>query len=463
MSQLELAAAAAAGSALTALVCGCASQSAPAAAADGVGAGAGADGAADGSEAEAPQPSAGAGPGGWDGVNAAYVDPKTGATYPLDKPRWCGDGRHGEPVPLLLTPLRGITRAQIDTRRRSLWRYAASFPLACADPISLGEGCTPLVPVSFGSAGATVHFKLEWFNPTNSFKDRGTSVMLSLLRQQGVTDVLEDSSGNGGASVACYAAAGKINAVIMSPASTSPAKTVQMRAHGAKVELIPGSRQDTADAAVAAHGRDGGSLFYASHNWHPFFLHGTKTLAYELWEDLGFRAPDNVIIPTGAGSNVIGCDLGFSELRSSGEIDALPRLFVVQPLACSPIATAVLEAVGADDGKPTPAAWNSPAPTMAEGTKIEKPIRVAECVMAVRASRGGAVRVTEEAIGAATTQLASAGLYTEPTCAQAAAAYNELLEAGAIKPGEVTVVVLTGTGVKATPQIAKLLGVNLST
>ena len=170
-----------------------------------------------------------------------------------------------------------------------------------------------------------------------------------------------------------------------------------------------------------------------------------------------------MIIPTGAGSNVIGCDLGFSELRSSGEIDALPRLFVVQPLACSPIATAVLEAIGADDGKPTPTAWNSPAPTMAEGTKIEKPIRVAECVMAVRASRGGAVRVTEEAIGAATTQLASVGLYTEPTCAQAAAAYNELLEAGAIKPGEVTVVVLTGTGVKATPQIAKLLGVNLST
>ena len=117
--------------------------------------------------------------------------------------------------------------------------------------------------------------------------------------------MLEDSSGNGGAAVACYATAGGLGATIMAPSSTSPAKTVAMRAYGAEVELIPGSRQATADAAVAAHGREGrggGSVFYASHAWHPFFLQGTKTLAYELWEDLGFRAPDNVILPTGSSS-----------------------------------------------------------------------------------------------------------------------------------------------------------------
>ena len=203
-----------------------------------------------------------------------YIDPRSGTVYPLSAPRWCADGKdaNGSPIPLMLTELPGIKRAQIDTATRSLWRYRAAFPLECAAPISLGEGCTPLVSRAFGAAGATVHFKCEWFNPTCSFKDRGTSVMLSLLRQQGITDVLEDSSGNGGASVACYAAAGGLKATIMAPDSTSPAKTVQMRSHGAAVELIPGSRQATADAAVAAHGRDGGSLFYASHNWHPFFL-----------------------------------------------------------------------------------------------------------------------------------------------------------------------------------------------
>ena len=186
-----------------------------------------------------------------------YVEPR-GATYPLSEPRWCADGKDdaGQPLPLLLTPLPGITRRQIDTRERSLWRYKAAFPLACDEPISLGEGCTPLVRREI--AGRAVHFKCEWANPTCSFKDRGTTVMLSLLRAQGVEAVLEDSSGNGGASAACYAAAGGLAATIMAPSSTSPAKTVQMRAHGATVELVPGSRQACADAAVAAHGRDGG-------------------------------------------------------------------------------------------------------------------------------------------------------------------------------------------------------------
>ena len=364
------------------------------------------------------------------------------------------------PIPLMLTRLPGITRHMIDTSKRSLWRYAASFPMACESPISLGEGCTPLVPRPYAGSAHTL-FKLEWNNPTCSFKDRGTSVMLSLLRQQGVTNVLEDSSGNGGASVACYAAAGGLAATIMAPSSTSPAKTVQMRAHGAAVELIPGSRQDTADAAVAAHGRDGGKLFYASHNWHPFFLQGTKTLAYELWEDLGFRAPDNIVIPTGAGSNILGCDLGFGELIASGEIKKLPRLFCAQPLLCSPIATAVLEAIGKDDGKSPPAEWNTPTKTIAEGTSIHHPVRLDEIVGAIVRSDGGAVRVTEAEIMSAVVELADLGLYTEPTCAGAAAAYKSLVAAGDIQPEETTVIVLTSTGVKATPGIAKLLGMDV--
>jgi threonine synthase len=290
-----------------------------------------------------------------------------------------------------------------------------------------------------------------------------------------VTAVLEDSSGNGGASVAAYAAAGGMRATIMAPASTSPSKTVQMKAHSARVELIPGSRTATADAAMAAHGRRGGDavagsvagatefsqLFYASHTWHPFFLQGTKTLAYELWEDLGFRAPRNVIIPTGGGSNVLGCDIGFSELLRAGQIETLPRLFCAQPVLCAPIATAVLAALGLDDAKEAPAEWNVPARTLAEGTSISAPVRLDECVSAVLRSGGGAVRVSEEAMAAATLELAAFGLYTEPTCAQAMAAYRELVASGAIDAAELTVVVLTSTGVKSTPAIAQLLGIAL--
>ena len=395
----------------------------------------------------------------------AYVS-RAGTLLPLDTPRWCDD----QMEPLMLTRLPGLSRGEIRREERSLWRYAAALPMACDAPISLGEGCTPLVARPFGGS-SKVRFKCEWFNPTCSFKDRGTSVMLSLLRQQGVTNVLEDSSGNGGASVACYAAAGGMRATIMAPDSTAPAKTVAMRAHGAAVELIPGSRQATADAAVAAHGR-GGDLFYASHNWHPFFLQGTKTLAYELWEDLGFKAPTNVIIPSGAGSNILGCDLGFSELLANGEISALPRLFCAQPLVCSPIATAILDALDEDDGQsprcggaakrngPPPSdSWNVPTKTVAEGTSIARPVRLPECVDAVVRSKGGAVRVTEAQIQDATFALARIGLYTEPTCAQAAAAYETLLASGKVRADETTVIVLTSTGVKATPSIAGLLGV----
>ncbi len=375
-------------------------------------------------------------------MTPAYLDPRSGEQFPLDAPRWCGTAQ----APLLLTPLPGLTRDRIDQGTRSLWRYRAALPLAVPDPISMGEGCTPLLARRLHDA--PVLLKCEWFMPTGSFKDRGASVMLSILRQQGITAVLEDSSGNGGAAVAAYAAAGGMRATIMAPSSTSPAKTVQMRAHGAAVELIPGDRQATSDAAVARASQ----IFYASHNWQPFFLQGTKTLAYELWEDLGFVAPDNVIVPCGAGSNVLGCEIGFSELLRAGEIESMPRIFAAQPANCGPIAAAFL--AGEPVERPV-------LPTIAEGTAIAHPIRMPEVLGALTETGGGAILLTEEEIGAAMLDLAATGIYVEPTCAQVAAAFGKLLGSGAITPEQTTVLVLTGSGLKATPRIAELLGVAL--
>src|SRR5947208_3068719 len=133
-------------------------------------------------------------------MTACYLDPRTGQTFPLDQPRWCGPHH----APLLLTPLPGLRRAQIDAPLRSLWRYRAAFPFPTDDPITMGEGCTPLIRRMLHGAPALL--KCEWLMPTGSFKDRGASVMLSLLRTQGVDVVLEDSSGNGGAAIAAYAA-----------------------------------------------------------------------------------------------------------------------------------------------------------------------------------------------------------------------------------------------------------------
>ena len=176
----------------------------------------------------------------------------------------------------------------------------------------------------------------------------------------------------------------------------------------------------------------------------------TKTLAYELWEDLGFRAPDHVIVPCGAGSNVLGCRLGFGELLRAGQVAALPRIWAAQPAQCGPIARAAL-------GLPA----SPPGPTIAEGTAIAEPIRLPECLDALRDSGGGAVLLEEAEIADAALSLARQGIYVEPTCAQAAAAFSRLRASGAIGAAETAVVVLTGTGLKATPRFAELLGVAL--
>ena len=370
-----------------------------------------------------------------------YVQPQSGAIYPLDAPRWASDDLR----PLMIAPLAGIGRHEIIRERRSLWRYAAALPFPVAEPVTMGEGLTPLVARDWD--GQRALFKLEWMSPTGSFKDRGASVMLSLLKAQGIRRVLEDSSGNGGAAIAAYAAAAGMEAKILVPACTPAAKTVQMRAYGAEIELVPGTRQDTSDEAV----RQAKDIFYASHNWQPFFLQGTKTLAYELWEDLGFRAPDHVVIPTGAGSNVLGCDIGFSELLSRGEIARLPKLHAAQPAHCAPF----VEAMAA--GRETCPAIEA-LPTIAEGTAIANPVRPREVLGAIRRSGGSSVGVSEAEIEAACRDLALTGLYAEPTSAVAAAGLSRLLRAGVIGRDETVVVVLTGVGLKATQRWGEWVG-----
>jgi threonine synthase len=366
-------------------------------------------------------------------TDVSYIDPITQTRYPLDQPIW----RSPEGGPLMLTELPGILRQDIERDTRSLWRYRAAFPMEIEYPVSLGEGCTPLHQGSFD--GKPCNFKLEWFSPTGSFKDRGASVLVSCLRQQRIDRILEDSSGNGGAAIAAYGAAAGMAVKVLVPASTSREKIAQVRAYGADIELIMGSREATEAAAI----EQSSEMFYASHNWHPFFLHGTKTLGYEIWEDLGFEVPDNIIIPSSAGSNLLGCYIAFKELMASGETNRLPRLFVSQPANCAPL-HASFQAGDSDvietDFKPT----------IAEGTAIKCPLRLTEMLQALRESGGGTVSVEEDEIVDASLKLAASGLYVEPTSAHAAAAFAKLSANGQIDPNNETIVVLSGTGLKAT-------------
>ena len=363
----------------------------------------------------------------------SFIDPIDQTVYPLTEQIW----RSPSGRPLMLTPMNGIRRDEIISADRSIWRYKKALPSEVQSPISLGEGCTPLVERRY--RGHSCHWKLEWFSPTGSFKDRGASVLLSFLKQQGISTVIEDSSGNGGAAIAAYAAAAGMRSKVLVPASTQPSKIAQIRAYGAEVILVPGPREATENAAIAM----AETHFYASHNWHPIFLQGTKTLGYELWEDLGFTVPDNIIIPASAGSNLLGCYLAFKELIASGETSKMPKLFVSQPANCSPLHDSFKQDV--DDY--VPAQYR---PTVAEGTAIKRPIRLKEMLMALRETNGGTVVSEESEIIEAGLELAKTGLYAEPTSAHAASALSKLIENGDISEEEVTVAILTGSGLKAT-------------
>lgn len=368
-----------------------------------------------------------------------YLFDRSGSRYDLLEPRWKGD----DGTPLMVSPLVGITRDDVDRSERSQWRYRAALPLEVERRISLGEGCTPLLPAEFD--GISVLVKTEWFNPTASFKDRGTTVMISVVAGQGFTEILEDSSGNGGSSVAAYAAAAGIRAKILAPESTSPAKILQSRLQGAEIELVPGDRTATSDQAI----QQAGERFYASHNWHPFFLQGTKLLAYEIWEDLGFTAPDSVVVPAGSGSLVLGCFIGFTELVASGAIARVPRILVAQPENCSPLTLAFAAGRAATVG----GAWK---PTLAEGASIARPVRDREVLAAVSASGGGFQTVSEEQIPPAVRSLGMKGLYAEPTSSIATAALPGFVRQGLVQRGETTIVILTGSGLKSAQTMADI-------
>src|SRR5215469_885129 len=251
---------------------------------------------------------------------ATYLCPACGRSYGAERPLWRCDCRSH----LNLAPGRGLARDQMAVGEASLWCYASALSLPGPLRTSLGEGWTPLVPRDW--LGVEVCFKLETQMPTGSFKDRGTAVMVNHLLEVGIGAIHEDSSGNAGASLATYAAAAGIPCRIYVPAAAPRGKLIQIAISGADIRTIPGTRQAVTEAALAATGES----FYASHNWQPHFIEGTKTLAYEVWEQLGFAVPDNILVPTGYGSNILGLERGFDELLRRGEIARLPRLFAVQ-------------------------------------------------------------------------------------------------------------------------------------
>ncbi|QEV20011.1 threonine synthase [Streptomyces alboniger] len=315
-------------------------------------------------------------------------------------------------------------------RVNSLWRYAECLPLP-APAISLGEGRTPVVELADG-----ISAKLDFLMPTLSFKDRGAVVLAALAQRLGPERVIADSSGNAGTALAAYCARAQLPCTVYVPAGTSPKKLEQIGAHGARLEVVDGGRESAARAARTAADEPG--TFYASHVHNPYFLQGTKTYVHELWEDLGGRLPDALVVPVGNGTLLLGAALAVRELYAAGLIAKAPALYAVQSAAVAPLAEAWR--AGADDlvGE------SAPAPTFAEGIAIPRPPRARQILRAVRDFGGGFLTVTEEQIAAAQRDLAGRGLYVESTGVACWAAVRD----GAL--GERTAVVpLCGAGAKA--------------
>ncbi len=364
---------------------------------------------------------------------------KCAAMFAENAPRWrclCG-GR------LRLDTGDFFKPAALAGRSGTLWRYHEALGLQeDRNRVSLGEGLTPLQEVSL--PGGPALMKLDFLCPTGSYKDRGATVMISKLKEWGVDEILEDSSGNAGASIAAYAGAAGIRADVYIPASTSAGKAAQIRTYGANLIRVEGSREATAQAAWDAAGR----TFYASHNWSPYFFAGLKTMAYEIAEQLGWRAPDWVIVPAGNGGLASGVHQGFRDLLRAGMVTRLPRLAAVQAETCAPIFDAWRR--NAEDVQPIPT-----SPTAAEGIAIARPLRGSEVLDAVRESQGLVCTVGEAAIWDALQLMGRRGLYVEPTSATAVAAACDLMARGVIPDGAEIAIPLTGSGLKATDKIVQ--------
>ncbi|NJL14576.1 MAG: pyridoxal-phosphate dependent enzyme [Microscillaceae bacterium] len=369
-----------------------------------------------------------------------FICRATQETYPLDVPRWRSES--GNLLDIQFLPR--LDWEMTTLRPYDLWRYREVMPLSdMARPVSFGEGFTPLQKMSFGPKTAWV--KLDFLFPSGSYKDRGSTLMMSYLRDRGVTEVVQDSSGNAGASVAQYAARAGIKCRIFLPAGTSPAKIAQMQFCGAEIVEIDGSREDTARAAREA----AETTFYASHVWHPLFFHGTKTFAYELYEQFNFKAPDTIVLPAGNGTLLLGVYIGFWELFHTGAIPKMPKLIGVQAAACAPLYQAF------QNGETTVPALN-PEPTLAEGIAIAQPLRGPQMLEYVRETGGRFLAIEEAEIIQMWHHLASQGYFVEPTSAAVIAGLQFYL-AHEAQSDERVVSVLSGHGLKSVEKMKRPL------
>jgi threonine synthase len=351
----------------------------------------------------------------------------------------------------------GLSKESLASRSPTLWRYNELLPISeKRNTISLSEGYTPLVAAErMGPSLGLSHLLLkdETRLPTGSLKDRCATVSISKAVESGVQAVVVSSSGNGASSMAAYSARAGIACYVFVPAEAPMNKLAQSMAYGARVTKVKGGVAGTDVVAGMVGKQKGWPNLSTATTFNPYALQGQKTGAYEIVEQLGWRAPDWVVLPVGSGNVLAGQWEGFKDLQHLGLIDRVPRLAAVQAAGCAPFTDAFRRGLSAAEVKP----WEN-SQTIAGGVRDEYPFDVELALPALRESGGTAVTVTDREILEVMGSIArSEGIFVEPTGAVAPAGLKRLKEENAINKDDVVVAMLTGSGLKDPQHLGKMV------
>jgi threonine synthase len=340
---------------------------------------------------------------------------------------------------------RTFSSARLAGRAPTMWRYDAVLP--DADPVSLGEGFTPMLP---SREYPNVYIKDEGLNPTGSFKARGLSACVTMARhfsqKFGLKKLAIPSAGNAASALAAYAAAAGLEAHIFMPKDVPMANRIECDYYGAHVTLVDGNISDCARKVAALKDSESwknDGWFDVSTTKEPYRVEGKKTMGYEVAEQLGWKLPQGIIYPTGGGVGLLGMWKAFDEMEALGWIGPeRPKMITVQSAGCAPIVKAW------EEGKPTSEMWPNAA-TIAAGLRVPKPYGDYLILDILKKSHGAAVSATDEEILEATRHWAKTeGIFAAPEGAASLVAYRKLIASGFFKPEDTVVLFNTGTGLK---------------
>ena len=348
-----------------------------------------------------------------------------------------------------------ISRERIESGPRSIWRYADLLPVRDAAPVDLGAGFTPLVRADRLAAElglGELWIKDDTANPTGSFKDRVVSVALTKARQLGFKVAACASTGNLANSVAAHAARAGMDSVVLIPHDLEKAKVTMTSVYGGRVFAVQGSYDDV-NRLCAELTSEQPEWAFVNVNVRTYYAEGSKTLAFEVAEQLGWQAPDHVVVPIGSGSQLTKVAKGFAELYQVGLLDEEPSVRVsgAQAAGCSPVATAFAE--GTDAIRPVK------PDTIAKSLAIGNPADGWYALDTIRRSGGACAAVTDAEIVDAIGLLArTEGIFAETAGGVTIATLAKLAAEGVIRSDERVVAMVTGHGLKTVEALADVVG-----